>query len=271
MTEVENKMETKLVPGVGRLPYPAYRGKEPYIFVSYAHVDSPRVFPEIAHFNEAGFHVWYDEGIAPGNEWSEAIAEALSNCAVFVVMITQKSAVRPNVLNEIDYALNENKPFLAIFLEETQLSPGLKLRISRMQAILKYNMSDEEYAFKFVEAFTRFGLPYEAKEAPDVQSAGSTGPGESKAQLSSALNGTHPFGDYIPKGTAVLTDGLGREYTAIGNSLVYKPVGKIEFQTLHNLAQRRLRDAQPPRGACEAAVGGDSREDGEVGELIRTH
>ena len=32
-------METKLVPGVGRLPYPAYRGKEPYIFVSYAHRD----------------------------------------------------------------------------------------------------------------------------------------------------------------------------------------------------------------------------------------
>ena len=235
MTEVVNKMETKLVPGVGRLPYPAYRGKEPYIFVSYAHVDSPRVFPEIAHFNEAGFHVWYDEGIAPGNEWSEAIAEALSNCAVFVVMITQKSAVRPNVLNEIDYALNENKPFLAIFLEETQLSPGLKLRISRMQAILKYNMSDEEYEFKFVEAFTRFGLPYEAKEAPAVQSAGSTGPGEAKAQLSSALNGAHPFGDYIPKGTAVLTEGLGKEYSAIGNSLVYKPVGKIEFQTLHNL------------------------------------
>ena len=50
-------METKLVPGVGRLPYPAYRGKEPYIFVSYAHRDSPRVFEEIKRFNDAGFHV----------------------------------------------------------------------------------------------------------------------------------------------------------------------------------------------------------------------
>jgi hypothetical protein len=155
-------METKLVPGVGRLPYPAYRGKEPYIFVSYAHVDSPRVFEEIKRFNDAGFHVWYDEGIAPGNEWSDAIAEALSDCAVFVVMLSQTSAPRENVLNEIDYALNEKKPFLAIYLEETQLTPGMKLRISRKQAILKYNMSEEEYEFKFVEAFTRFGLPYKA-------------------------------------------------------------------------------------------------------------
>ncbi len=150
--------ETKLVPGVGRLPYPAYRGKEPYIFISYARLDSERVLAEIKRFNEAGYHVWYDEGIAPGNEWSEAIAAALSNCSVFVVLMTPTSAPRENVLNEIDYALNEQKPFLAIYLEETTLPPGLKLRISRKQAILKYNMSEEEYTYKYIEAFTGFGL-----------------------------------------------------------------------------------------------------------------
>ena len=235
MTEDINHMETKLVPGVGRLPYPAYRGKEPYIFVSYAHRDSPRVFEEIKRFNDAGFHVWYDEGIAPGNEWSDAIAEALSDCAVFVVMLTPTSAPRPNVLNEIDYALNENKPFFAIYLEETQLTPGLKLRISRMQAILKYNMSDEEYVFKFVEAFTRFGLPYNRTEASAAEGAGPAASSLPNEQTAPVFAGAHPFGDYVPKGTAVITDGLGKEYTAIGNSLVYKPVGKIEFQTLHNL------------------------------------
>ena len=34
MTEDRKDMQTRLVPGVGRLPYPAYRGKEPYIFIS---------------------------------------------------------------------------------------------------------------------------------------------------------------------------------------------------------------------------------------------
>ena len=158
MMEDRKDMQTRLVPGVGRLPYPAYRGKEPYVFISYAHRDSERVFAEIKRFNEAGFHVWYDEGIAPGNEWSDAIAEALTGCSVFVVFLTPTSAPRENVLNEIDYALNEQKPFLAIHLEETQLTPGLKLRISRKQAILKYLMTDEEYAYKYIEAFTRFGL-----------------------------------------------------------------------------------------------------------------
>lgn len=156
--EDHKDMETKLVPGVGRLPYPAYRGKEPYVFVSYAHLDQDAVFAEIKRFNEAGFHVWYDEGIAPGNEWTDEIADALDGCSLFVVMLTPTSAPRKNVLNEINFALDENKPFLAIHLEKTELKRGLKLRISSNQAILKYSMTEEEYEYKYIEAFTRFGL-----------------------------------------------------------------------------------------------------------------
>ncbi len=177
--ENQKDMQTRLIPGVGRLPYPAYRGKEPYVFISYARLDSERVFKEIKRFNEAGFHVWYDEGIAPGNEWSDAIAEALSNCSVFVVFLTPTSAPRENVLNEIDFALNEQKPFLAIHLDETTLPSGLKLRISRKQAILKYNMSEEEYEYKYIEAFTRFGLVRNAAASPTVIAAQSSAPSAS--------------------------------------------------------------------------------------------
>lgn len=152
------EMQTRLVPGVGRMPYPAYRGKEPYVFVSYAHLDSEKVFKEIKRFNEAGFYVWYDEGIAPGNEWTDEIADALASCALFVVMITPTSAPRENVLNEINFALDEKKPFLAIHLEETVLERGLKLRTGTKQAILKYNMTEEEYTYKYLEAFERSGL-----------------------------------------------------------------------------------------------------------------
>ncbi len=232
MMEDRKDMQTRLVPGVGRMPYPAYRGTEPYVFVSYAHLDKDAVFAEIKRFNEAGFHVWYDEGIAPGNEWSDEIAEALSKCSVFVVMLTPTSAPREAVLNEISFALDEGKPLLAIYLEETELPPGLRLRISRKQAILKYNMTDEEYEFKFIEAFTRFGLKRDETAPPAGKAAPNTAP---SVPASQALTGKHPFGDYVPKGTAVITDGLGKEFTAIGNSLVYKPVGKIAFQTLHDL------------------------------------
>ena len=230
--EDRKDMQTRLVPGVGRLPYPAYRGKEPYVFVSYAHLDQDAVFAEIKRFNEAGFHVWYDEGIAPGNEWTDEIADALDGCSLFVVMLTQTSAPRKNVLNEINFALDENKPFLAIHLEKTELKRGLKLRISSNQAILKYCMTEEEYEYKYIEAFTRFGLKREETAPSAGKAAPDTAP---SVPVSRVLSGKHPFGDYVPKGTAVITDGLGKEFTAIGNSLVYKPAGKIEFQTFHDL------------------------------------
>jgi hypothetical protein len=40
-----------------KIPFEAYNGSEPYLFVSYAHKDSHVVFPEIAFLHEAGYRV----------------------------------------------------------------------------------------------------------------------------------------------------------------------------------------------------------------------
>ncbi|MDD3899061.1 MAG: TIR domain-containing protein [Syntrophomonas sp.] len=166
----EAEPQTTFVGGVGRMPFPAYRGGEPYIFISYAHVDSERVFKEIKGFNENGYNVWYDEGIAPGNEWTDEIADALEKCALFVVFITPSSAGSPNVQNEINFAIDEKKSFIAIHLEETVLPAGIRLQIGTKQAILKYNMTDDEYLYKYTAAFTRLGLNAR-KTAPAVSVA----------------------------------------------------------------------------------------------------
>lgn len=219
MMKNQKDMQTRLVPGVGRMPYPAYRGKEPYVFISYARLDSEQVFAEIKRFNEAGFHVWYDEGIAPGNEWSDAIAEALSNCSVFVVLLTPTSAPRENVLNEIDYALNEEKPFLAIYLDETTLPPGLKLRISRKQAILKYNMSEEEYEYKYIEAFTQFGLKRNETASPAVNATQSSAPSATSSEAATPSPKNEEVHDDSPEdakkranGDLVRVDGFDIEH-----------------------------------------------------------
>lgn len=132
--------DSSLVPLVGRIPFPAYRGNEPYIFISYAHADADTVFPIIKQFYDQGYHIWYDEGIAPGNEWTNEIADALEGAAVFLVFLTPDSEKSINVRDEINFAINDNKPFLGIHLKETDLTGGLKLRVGTKQAILKYNM-----------------------------------------------------------------------------------------------------------------------------------
>ena len=150
--------KARLVPGDGRMSIPAYSGDEPYIFLSYAHKDHARVIQEINRLNNLGFHVWYDEGIVPGNEWTDEIAEALEKSSLFLVMMTPDAAQSDNVHNEINYAAEEKKPFLAVHLEETELHGGVRLQIGTKQAILKYKFSEEEYVLKLVKALEQLGL-----------------------------------------------------------------------------------------------------------------
>lgn len=129
-------------------PFEAYEGNEPFIFVSYAHKDAEVVYSEITELHNTGYKVWYDEGIEASNEWPEEIANAVINCSVFLAFISPRSTTSVNCRNEINLALNEAKPFLAIHLEESALPPGLRLRMGDLQAILRYKLTRERYVKK---------------------------------------------------------------------------------------------------------------------------
>ena len=77
-------------------PFPAYKGDEPYIFVSYSHTDAAVVYPEITALKARGFNIWYDEGIPPGSNWRDELAEALARCFVFLFYLTPRSAASEN-------------------------------------------------------------------------------------------------------------------------------------------------------------------------------
>ena len=64
-----------------------------------------------------------NQWIEASSEWPEEIANAVIGCAVFVVFISPRSTASVNCRNEINLALNENKPFLAVYLEDSELPP----------------------------------------------------------------------------------------------------------------------------------------------------
>ena len=129
-------------------PFPAYQGDEPYIFVSYSHEDSDVVLPGIQQLRDQGFNIWYDEGISPGASWREELAESILGCDLFIILISPRSADSNNCLKELNYALEHDRPVLAIHLEPTQLSPGLELALNDRQAIFRYELTEEEYRDK---------------------------------------------------------------------------------------------------------------------------
>lgn len=165
------------------LPCAAYTGNEAFAFVSYAHADASLVYPEIRRLDQMGRRIWYDEGIDPGNEWPEEIANALNRASLFLVFVTQKAIGSRNVRNEINYALRIGKPFLAVHLLETVLPPGMDLQMSSLQAILKWRMDKASYLRSIDRAVTRLisGTP-----TGTPSSSGATGIGS--ALLSGKLS-----------------------------------------------------------------------------------
>ena len=118
-------------------PFDAYGGNEPYVFVSYAHIDAAAVYPEIKKMYQNGVRIWYDKGIEEGSEWPAEIEKALNNCTVFIVFLSKYSVESVNVRNEIHLALKKKKEFLAVYLEKTELKFGLELTISSLQHVTK--------------------------------------------------------------------------------------------------------------------------------------
>ena len=115
-----------------------YEGSELYLFVSYAHRDYDRVYPILRELAARGYRFWYDEGIDPGTEWPESIARHLENSSVCLSFLSAHSAASKNCRREINFALSRNIALLTVFLEETQISPGLEMQISTYQSIMGY-------------------------------------------------------------------------------------------------------------------------------------
>lgn len=141
---------------IGDSPIQAYQGDEPYIFVSYSHDDSDRVFPELERFHNDGFNVWYDEGIISGEGWHEVVENAVLNSSLVVFFISENAVESKNVRNEVFLALDENIPVIQIFLEDAKLRHGLKLSLKATPSILKYNLSENEYVSNYRKKFEQF-------------------------------------------------------------------------------------------------------------------
>ncbi len=123
----------------------AYRGDGPYIFVCYAHEDSDAVYREIAWLNDYGVNVWYDEGISPGHEWTEELASAIQGSTKVLYFVTPNSVASEHCRRELNFAQDEGREVVSIHLLPTEVPAGLRLSLNNRQAILKHQLSEEEF------------------------------------------------------------------------------------------------------------------------------
>ena len=151
-------------------PFSAYSGENPYIFVSYAHVNNDIVFPLIKQLHDKGYRIWYDEGIDPGTEFAKVIAEHLKKAAMMLLFVTPEAVERPFVRREINFAQNKGIPIVSVILTETILPDELEMQLGLEQITFYYKYTDKVAFYKALFRSTHLKKCLEAhEETPPVK------------------------------------------------------------------------------------------------------
>lgn len=169
-----------------------YCGREPYIFISYAHRNETEVYRIIERMQAEGYRIWYDRGIDPGTEWADNIAERVASCDYFIAFITKEYLKSTNCLDELSFARDKEKKRLLVYLSNVTLPDGISMRSNRLQAIHKYAYAQEEEFYE--KLFRAKGIDSsraassdrpESAVAPYVEES----PRESEERISAPLPG----------------------------------------------------------------------------------
>ena len=137
-------------------PLPAYEGNESYVFVSYSHEDADGVYPEIRWLQDQGFNVWYDEGISGASRWRDAIASRLGGCHLLLFYVSPRSVESQVCREELEFALDGQRPVLSVHLEPTLLPDGIRLAVANRQALFRQELEPDDYERKLLSAVATY-------------------------------------------------------------------------------------------------------------------
>lgn len=162
----------------------AYEGSENYIFISYAHKDTDKVFPILKQLQDRGYRIWYDDGIAPGSEWPENIAQHLDGAAMTIAFISPNSMASPNCRREINFALSRQKAFLSVVLNPTEMPLGMELQLSAQQSVIRYNYRTEEQFIQKICSCPDLACCLEHPELPEQEQLAAENPNQEPIAVS---------------------------------------------------------------------------------------
>ena len=100
------------------------------IFFSYGRDNSAFVLDLAKELRKAGANIWLDQlDIEPGTRWDRSIERALKASDTLLVVLSKDSVESNNVMDEVSYALEENKTVVPVLMETCEIP----FRLRRLQ------------------------------------------------------------------------------------------------------------------------------------------
>jgi hypothetical protein len=101
-------------------------------FFSYSREDSEFALLLAKDLKAAGAIVWLDQlDISPGQRWDRAVEDALLRCSRMLVVLSPSSIASNNVMDEVSYALEEQKTVIPVLRRDC----AVPFRLRRVQYI----------------------------------------------------------------------------------------------------------------------------------------
>ena len=169
----------------------AYRGGEPFVFVSYAHADAELAYPIISGLQERGMRIWFDDGLDVGDIWEDVIPDHVEQCAAMLCLVSTRFTVSNNCLDEIFYAREQKKELLILHLEDQTLPRNFRFRYGRYHAERLSAYSDRSVLLERLTATEKLRCcigqvkenPVEPKEKPTKPKENPAKPKEDTEEL----------------------------------------------------------------------------------------
>jgi len=103
--------------------FEAYTGTEPYLFVSYSHRDTEKVYPILDALYDKKYRIWYDESCENGNDFRDELRKRIEGCSGVLLFVSGASMTSPFCGMEIIVARENGKKLYPIFLEDAASVP----------------------------------------------------------------------------------------------------------------------------------------------------
>ena len=123
------------------------------VFISYASQDAAIATALCDALEAASILCWIaPRDVRPGDFYADAIVQGITNCPVFVLIMSQAAVDSPHVLREVERASSKRRPIVTLRTDTAPLPPGLEYFLSASQWLDASGSSADRQFPKLVEA-----------------------------------------------------------------------------------------------------------------------
>ena len=123
------------------------------VFISYSSKDKAIADAVVAAHEQAGIRCWYaPRDIAPGADWADSITRAIHECSIMVLVFSKEANRSQRVIDEVNYAISQEKPLLPFRIESSDPSGALSLHLSSRHWLDAYEPSWESHLDRLVQS-----------------------------------------------------------------------------------------------------------------------